>query len=136
VRLARSKAGLGLFIKDNGGGFDVEQARGKGGLGLISMEERVRIVNGEFKIRSEAGWEPTSRSICLCPSWRPGSGQFLHDSRTATCTLFVRYEQNRVATLSVWIGDDDCSATSDRDATNASDIRCVAYKKSVPESPV
>jgi PAS domain S-box-containing protein len=55
VRLARNKAGLGLFIKDNGGGFDVAQARGKGGLGLISMEERVRIVNGEFKIRSEAG---------------------------------------------------------------------------------
>ena len=55
VRLARRKTGLALFIEDSGDGFDVEQATGKGGLGLISMQERVRLVHGAFKIRSRAG---------------------------------------------------------------------------------
>jgi signal transduction histidine kinase len=55
VRLARRKTGLALFIEDSGDGFDVKQATGKGGLGLISMQERVRLVHGEFKIRSRPG---------------------------------------------------------------------------------
>jgi signal transduction histidine kinase len=33
----------------------VNVAREKGGLGLISMEERVRLVNGTFTIRSQPG---------------------------------------------------------------------------------
>jgi PAS domain S-box-containing protein len=53
--LARHKADLSLTIEDGGNGFDVAAARGKGGLGLISMEERVRLVNGDFSIRSEPG---------------------------------------------------------------------------------
>jgi signal transduction histidine kinase len=55
VRLAHRKADLALFIEDIGEGFDVEQARGKSGLGLISIEERVRLVNGDFKIHSQPG---------------------------------------------------------------------------------
>ena len=55
VRLARRRADLALFVEDTGNGFDIEQARKKGGLGLISMEERVRLVNGDFKIRSQPG---------------------------------------------------------------------------------
>ena len=55
VRLVRGKADLALFIEDTGDGFDAEHARGKGRLGLISMEERVRLVNGKFKIRSQHG---------------------------------------------------------------------------------
>jgi PAS domain S-box-containing protein len=53
--LARHKADLALLIEDKGDGFNVEEARGRGGLGLISMEERVRLVNGEFSIRSDGG---------------------------------------------------------------------------------
>lgn len=55
VRLVRDKADLALFIEDSGKGFEVTHARGKGGLGLISMKERVRLVNGEFIIRSRPG---------------------------------------------------------------------------------
>ena len=44
-----------LAIDDDGSGFDVEQVRGKGGLGLVSMEERVRLVNGRFSVTSEPG---------------------------------------------------------------------------------
>jgi signal transduction histidine kinase len=38
-----------------GDGFDLEEGRGKGGLGLVSMEERVRLVNGTFSIQSRPG---------------------------------------------------------------------------------
>ena len=55
VLLTCRKADLALFIEDIGDGFDLEQARKKGGLGLISMEERVRLLNGDFKIRSQPG---------------------------------------------------------------------------------
>ena len=55
VRLSRRKRGLDLFIKDNGNGFDVKQAISDGGLGLIRMQQRVRMVNGEFKIHSQVG---------------------------------------------------------------------------------
>jgi signal transduction histidine kinase len=55
VRLCGDKRGVRLFVEDTGDGFDIEEARKSGGLGLISMEERVRLVNGKFKIRSQMG---------------------------------------------------------------------------------
>jgi signal transduction histidine kinase len=48
------KEALNVAIRDNGVGFDPDQARGKG-LGLISMEERVRQVGGTFSIRPRPG---------------------------------------------------------------------------------
>jgi PAS domain S-box-containing protein len=53
VRVAVSIAGddLHLTIKDEGKGFDVEKARGKG-LGLVSIEERVRFCRGTVRITS------------------------------------------------------------------------------------
>jgi PAS domain S-box-containing protein len=50
VRLKTVKTGLSLSIADNGVGFDVETARGGGGLGLIGMEERTRLVGGKLSI--------------------------------------------------------------------------------------
>ena len=44
-----------LSIEDSGDGFDLEEVRGKGGLGLISMEERARLVNGILKMSSQPG---------------------------------------------------------------------------------
>ena len=44
-----------LFIEDSGDGFDLEEVRGKGGLGLISMEERARLVNGILNMSSQPG---------------------------------------------------------------------------------
>ncbi|GEM_PF-1855653 len=55
VKLTGSPDGVFLQVMDSGDGFDVEQARKRGGLGLISMEERVRLVNGRFSIRSQPG---------------------------------------------------------------------------------
>ena len=45
---------LHAAIKDDGHGFDLDQAKGKG-LGLISMEERVRHLGGTFSISPKPG---------------------------------------------------------------------------------
>jgi signal transduction histidine kinase len=44
---------LALSITDDGAGFDVADARRHEGLGLISMEERARLINGRLTIHSE-----------------------------------------------------------------------------------
>jgi PAS domain S-box-containing protein len=41
-----------LEISDGGAGFDVEQAKRQKGLGLVSMQERVHLVHGIFRIES------------------------------------------------------------------------------------
>ena len=46
---------LTLTISDDGKGFDPEEVRGKPGLGLSSMRERVHLVRGEFAIETLAG---------------------------------------------------------------------------------
>ena len=42
-----------MVIQDAGKGFDVEAARRRGGLGLVSMEERVRQAGGKLSINSK-----------------------------------------------------------------------------------
>ncbi len=55
IVLAGVTGGLSLFIRDNGRGFDLEVARNKGGLGLISIEERVRLLDGKLSIETALG---------------------------------------------------------------------------------
>jgi PAS domain S-box-containing protein len=43
-----------LVVSDSGSGFDSEGAKRSLGLGLISMEERLRVVKGGFSIESQA----------------------------------------------------------------------------------
>ena len=44
-----------LSVEDDGIGFDVEAVKERGGLGLISMEERARLVNGTLSIEAQPG---------------------------------------------------------------------------------
>jgi signal transduction histidine kinase/ligand-binding sensor domain-containing protein len=44
-----------LTVSDTGGGFDVERARREGGLGLSSMQERVRLLHGTLLVTSAPG---------------------------------------------------------------------------------
>ena len=46
---------LRLLIRDQGSGFDLEKARLQTGLGLSSIEERVRLISGELAIESVPG---------------------------------------------------------------------------------
>lgn len=55
VTLSGSASGVELVITDDGEGFDVEAARRRGGgLGLVSMHERARLVGGHVVIDSRA----------------------------------------------------------------------------------
>jgi PAS domain S-box-containing protein len=54
VELGEESGALHLVVRDSGRGFDVEAvARGRGGLGLTSMRERVRLLNGRISINSK-----------------------------------------------------------------------------------
>ena len=55
VRLAGAGHDVVMWIQDLGRGFDASSARGRGGVGLVSMEERVRIAKGTLVMRSSPG---------------------------------------------------------------------------------
>jgi signal transduction histidine kinase len=55
VRLSLGNGEIKLSVSDDGRGFDVIQPRQNTGLGLISMEERARIIGGRFSIDSHMG---------------------------------------------------------------------------------
>jgi signal transduction histidine kinase len=55
VALTSGEGTVSLSIEDDGVGFDIERVKGRGGLGLIGMEERVRMVNGKLSVASQAG---------------------------------------------------------------------------------
>lgn len=52
VQMVERSNEVQLIVSDTGKGFDVEAAKHQGGLGLTSMRERVRLVNGEMEIES------------------------------------------------------------------------------------
>lgn len=64
VSLMGSPGGITLVVRDRGNGFELDTALRKGGLGLISMEERVRAENGRFTVQSELG-KGTTVTACL-----------------------------------------------------------------------
>lgn len=86
VRLLSTHAGVGVCIRDDGKGFAQEPTEPRaGGLGLISMEERVRLLKGTFRVRSHHGhgtevhawvprsWAPPDASDRLSPPERLAS---------------------------------------------------------------
>jgi len=44
---------LELSILDDGHGFDLADARRRGGVGLVSLDERVRLIGGSLKIETQ-----------------------------------------------------------------------------------
>ncbi len=54
VHLSGADGRLRMTVKDTGSGFDSKAIRGKGGLGLRSMEERTRLLGGQFRIHSDS----------------------------------------------------------------------------------
>jgi len=53
VRLWGTSDEIHLTVKDSGAGFDREAAKESRGIGLISMEERLKLVNGTLSINSQ-----------------------------------------------------------------------------------
>lgn len=52
VTVSLKKSDIVLSVVDDGTGFDLGAARGCGGLGLVGMEERARLVHGKLSISS------------------------------------------------------------------------------------
>jgi PAS domain S-box-containing protein len=55
VTLREGDGGLHLVVRDDGVGFDLAGPGARGRLGLASMRERVRLLNGTIEIESEPG---------------------------------------------------------------------------------
>ncbi len=55
VELRRRARKLYLFVTDDGGGFDAAASNWPGGLGLVSMGERVRLIGGRLAVSSAPG---------------------------------------------------------------------------------
>ncbi len=55
VNISMKKNVVAVSISDDGSGFELEEARGRGGLGLIGMEERTRLVHGKLSIAARKG---------------------------------------------------------------------------------
>lgn len=55
VELGVKPDGITMVIRDNGIGMVLDDARKRGGLGLLSMEERARLLNGVVRWRSSPG---------------------------------------------------------------------------------
>jgi signal transduction histidine kinase len=53
VSLDLREGNLVLTVRDDGVGFDAEAARGRGGVGLLGMQERMALAGGTLDIRSE-----------------------------------------------------------------------------------
>ena len=54
LSLVMNNGSIELRISDQGNGFDLEARRGQG-LGLVSMEERTKLLGGKLEIKSEPG---------------------------------------------------------------------------------
>lgn len=56
IKIKRSDARVSITIEDNGKGFDTAIVKPKGGgLGLVGLNERVQLLNGEISIYSKIG---------------------------------------------------------------------------------
>ncbi len=64
ISLRSNPAGVDLEVNDNGTGFDPDSVKRKGGIGLLSMQQRAERLGGQLTIRSAPG-EGTSIKVSL-----------------------------------------------------------------------
>ena len=102
VELAGSADGIHLAIQDAGAGFDPNTLDGKAGLGLVSMRERLRLVQGTLRIDSSPlqgtrieAWVP-SRNLLLVED-NPGDASLI---RRMLSTIKGQFRVTHVTKLS------------------------------------
>ena len=64
VQLRMGSEAVHLAVRDSGRGFDIREAKGGKGLGLTSMRERIRMVNGSIRIDSKPNGG-TAIEVCV-----------------------------------------------------------------------
>lgn len=74
VSLEGTNDGVQLEVVDDGCGFDVAVAMATSGLGLMSMQERLRLVNGEVSFESTPG---AGTKVRAWVPWRPDAAPLL-----------------------------------------------------------
>ena len=95
VRLKGNEHELRMEVLDEGAGFEMNEAKKRGGLGLVSMRERVELVSGAITI--EAGLNKGTRIVVCVPLPESPSNDLLefltadqdkegHDEKTAHFT--------------------------------------------------
>jgi PAS domain S-box-containing protein len=67
LKVSASADGIHLCICDNGVGFDSETGLARPGLGIVSMKERINLVQGEFSIDSKPGQGTELRAFVPLP---------------------------------------------------------------------
>ncbi|HET7220974.1 MAG TPA: ATP-binding protein [Vicinamibacterales bacterium] len=82
VSLVRADGHLTLVIADDGQGFDAVAARANGGLGLVSIEERARLLKGQAVVRSRPQ-EGTIVEICI-PDEHPAAPKHVGSEYAST----------------------------------------------------
>ena len=68
VRLWGASGQVDLTVRDSGVGFEVEAANESRGLGLISMQERLKLVKGQLSIESQPSGGTTIHAQVRVPS--------------------------------------------------------------------
>lgn len=63
ITLAGDADSLTLFLRDSGRGFNPEDVKDRGGLGLISMRQRAELIGGTLELKSQPG-EGTQIVVC------------------------------------------------------------------------
>jgi len=66
VSISKSKEGVCMEVTDDGRSFKagpINSAKSNGRLGLLGMQERVRLVNGQFTVRPQPGKGTTVRVV-------------------------------------------------------------------------
>lgn len=77
--VSSGKGALELRIADDGRGFDAADPQQRRGLGLMSIDERVRLVGGEVQLRSQPGHGTELRVRVPLQVGGTGSGENEHD---------------------------------------------------------
>ena len=87
VKLSATADEVQLVVSDSGSGFDVAEATRNQGLGLVSMQERVHLLNGRFHVESRPG-EGTIviASVPLIPVINGGASADAGHSQSASLT--------------------------------------------------
>lgn len=92
VLLQQTPGQVNLIISDNGRGFDVKSRRGQG-IGLLSMQERLALLNGKIEIESTRG-KGTILTI-YCPTGTTSN----NSEQASSDTVISKHEQRKAGTI-------------------------------------
>lgn len=83
VEMSGTAGEVQLEVRDAGAGFDLEGGRRAGGLGLVSMAERIDLVHGRLQVESSPG--EGTRIVASVPlvAEKRGPRQDVEDKRAA-----------------------------------------------------